>query len=230
MAKSITAQYKAKRENAEQRGIEFKLSLEEYKVYQWFKKNGGTCDYTGVPFTSTGENIMSIERINKNGAYSFDNCCLVTVKANGLKDTVVDEGCKTKITLADLEVMNKIKELVKSPENLTKKYFDKYNEMWGENVVEKEPVSVPHDDVEIAKNYISFAKNNSVSFSKYKSLLERKTCQITRTPFKDDMVFITTDDNVMNDSNILVVKRCVSGILKSGMTKQQLNRLIEFIK
>lgn len=66
----------------------------------------GVCDYTLIPFDMhTDENGLgnpfypSLERIDDEGPYAIDNCCVVGLRCNALKDCLVDK--KTAILIKD---------------------------------------------------------------------------------------------------------------------------------
>ena len=235
---SINVKYQNKKNNTKQRGIDFDLTLEQFKLY-WSLPNG-VCDYTGEPFKGSGTdpNAPSLERIDKHKGYSIDNCCMVTCRANQLKDIIVDENGTTKLSLKDLEVLKSIADKIKHPETLTNPYLklmgDKTN--MANNVPTVTPsATTTHSDVALIKDYTSFANGKNVSFSKFKSLLSRKTCEVTKTTLTETgfkgRTFITKDntDN-FTDDNIMVVAKFVAGVVHFGLTNTELTRMINFIK
>lgn len=244
MAVTWAKKYRNKIASSKQRGIDFDLTLEEFKVY-WSLPNG-VCDYTGVPFQVKGHNAPSLERIDKHKGYTVDNCCMVTVRANSLKDVIVDEHGATRVSLADLEMMKCISEKIKTPEQLTSKYKQlmEKNEMVNnvENLTFVSPstqettVVTMHSDMDLIKGYTAFGHGKQVSFSKYKSLLARKTCEITKATFEEgsgmlSKVFITKDySETFTDENTIAVSKCVAGVLKSGLNESQVSRMLNFIK
>lgn len=85
----ISKKLSNKRGNSTQRGLTCTLSLEDLLVI--FERNGGVCDYTGQPFDEENEHqACSLERINSDIGYELGNICLVTTRANRLKDCVLD--------------------------------------------------------------------------------------------------------------------------------------------
>lgn len=247
MAKTTIAnKYHTKKNSTKQRGIDFDLTLEQFKVY-WSLPNG-VCDYTGVPFSGNGTSprAPSLERIDKNKGYSVDNCCMVTVRANQLKDVIVDENGSTKLSLADLEMLKVVAEKIKTPEQLTSKYKQVMEKNEMANKVENPTFVSPstqdaaavtmHSDMDLIKGYTAFGHGKQVSFSKYKSLLARKTCEITKATFEDgsgmlSKVFITKDySETFTDDNTIAVSKCVAGVLKSGLNESQVSRMLNFIK
>lgn len=231
--------YANKVSSCKQRGISFDLTLDQFKVY--WSLPSKVCDYTGEPFAESGTckpNAPSLERIDKTKGYNIDNCCMVTSRANQLKDVIVDEGGATKLSLSDLEVMKVIADKIKEPEALTSKYKQLMGEEGMSNKVEVPTVTTPvaHPDVELIKGYTAFGSGKQVSFSKYKSLVARKTCDITKAVFEDgsgmlSKVFVTKDhSDTFTDKNTIVVVKCVAGILKSGLNETQVSRMLDFIK
>ena len=73
--------YKNKMSNAKDRGIRFRLLLDDIKSMITCK----TCAYTGVEFTISGERMRTIERINASLGYESDNTVAVTKEANNHK-------------------------------------------------------------------------------------------------------------------------------------------------
>jgi hypothetical protein len=242
MAKTnIANKYHTKKNSTKQRGITFDLTLEQFKVY-WSLPTG-VCAYTGMPFSGSGTspNAPSLERIDKHKGYSVDNCCMVTVRANQLKDVIVDENGSTKLSLADLEMLKVIADKIKTPDVLTKPYLELMGENEMENnteVVKSEgnnSAVVTHSDLNLIKDYSGFAKDKNVSFAKFKALMTRKTCEVTKTVLTSSgfkgRTFITKDGSTnFTDANIMVVARFVSGVVQAGLTETELNKVINFIK
>ena len=238
----IVNKYHTKKNNTKQRGIDFDLTLEQFKIY-WSLPNK-VCDYTGLPFVGGGSELMapSLERIDKHKGYSVDNCCMVTVRANQLKDVIVDENGSTKLSLADLEMLKVVAERIKTPDVLTKPYLDLMGDIKMENNtevvknVEDNSLVVTHSDLNLIKDYSGFAKDKNVSFAKFKSLSLRKTCEVTKTELTPTSglkgrTFITKDGSTnFTDDNIMVVARFVSAVVQAGLTRNQLNKVINFIK
>lgn len=110
---SAQKKLKYKRANAKQRGIVCTLSTND--LIYLYAKNDGVCDYTGVPFDTNAKDgsndlAISIERIDDKKGYIKGNCCLVTVRANQLKDVLFDKLSIDKITfkreaISDFEAM-----------------------------------------------------------------------------------------------------------------------------
>jgi hypothetical protein len=242
MAKTTIAnKYHTKKNSTKQRGIDFDLTLEQFKVY-WSLPTG-VCAYTGKPFSGHGDapNAPSLERIDKTKGYSVDNCCMVTVRANQLKDVIVDEHGSTKLSLADLEMLKIVAERIKTPEVLTKPYLELMGDIKMENNtktvndVDSNTQVVTHSDLDLIKDYSNFAKDKNVSFAKFKSLVSRKTCEVTKTMLTSSgfkgRTFITKDGtDSFTDTNIMVVARFVSGVVQAGLTETELNKVINFIK
>lgn len=246
MAKHIETKYNTKKNSTKRRGIDFDLTLEQFKMY--WSLPSGVCDYTGVPFSGkcTSPSAPSLERIDKHKGYTVDNCCMVTVRANQLKDIIVDENGSAKLSLSDLETLKIISEKIKTPEQLTSKYKQLLEKNEMANKVEnltfvsqstQEPTAVTmHSDMDLIKGYTAFGHGKHVSFSKYKSLLARKTCEITKATFEDgcgmlSKVFITKDySETFTDDNTIAVSKCVAGVLKSGLNETQVSRMLNFIK
>ncbi|UWG72774.1 MAG: type II restriction endonuclease [Bacteriophage sp.] len=102
----LLKKYRRKQNNARKRDIEFNLSWEEYLLFGKKLLGDGVCDYTLIPFDMhTDENGLgnpfypSLERIDDEGPYAIDNCCVVGLRCNALKDCLVDK--KTAILIKD---------------------------------------------------------------------------------------------------------------------------------
>lgn len=102
----LLKKYRRKQNNARKRDIEFDLSWEEYLLFGKKLLGEGVCDYTLIPFDMhTDENGLgnpfypSLERIDDEGPYAIDNCCVVGLRCNALKDCLVDK--KTAILIKD---------------------------------------------------------------------------------------------------------------------------------
>ncbi|HCS4643452.1 TPA: hypothetical protein ORP49_002815 [Escherichia coli] len=102
----LLKKYRRKQNNARKRDIEFDLSWEEYLLFGKKLLGDGVCDYTLIPFDMhTDENGLgnpfypSLERIDDEGPYAVDNCCVVGLRCNFLKDCLVDK--KTAVLIKD---------------------------------------------------------------------------------------------------------------------------------
>ena len=102
----LLKKYRRKKNNARKRDIEFELSWEEYLLFGKKLLGEGVCDYTLIPFDMhTDENGLgnpfypSLERIDDEGPYAIDNCCVVGLRCNALKDCLVDK--KTAVLIKD---------------------------------------------------------------------------------------------------------------------------------
>jgi hypothetical protein len=222
----IKIKYYNKKRDSLKRGISFELSLEEYKVLRSFRES--TCDYTGIVFSKEGQNAASIERIDKKVGYVLSNCCMVTRRANILKDIIIDEKGTTRLSLQDLETMKIIKEKLKNPEKLSEKYV---KACYGATLSEGSKEKITHPDLDISISYIKFAEKANVSFSHYKKLLLRKTCSITRIPLgvekSNKRVLITSDgSSEFTDSNTIVVARSVANILNTSLDNDKLQMVL----
>ena len=87
----------AKKSNADQRGIEFKLSFTAMKNLLSSKK----CYYTGVPLTSEPDkaNSLTIDRIDSSKGYVSGNVVACSKQFNQLKE-VFDKAGKQGMMVA----------------------------------------------------------------------------------------------------------------------------------
>lgn len=101
---NLRKKYKRKKHNAKKRGIKFTLTWEQYLLFGKKLLGNGVCDYTLIPFSMKIEEsghanpyYPSLERIDDDGDYSVDNCCVVGCRCNALKDLLVDKMIPTQI-------------------------------------------------------------------------------------------------------------------------------------
>lgn len=225
------AKYNRKKKSTlSKRNCGFELTFAEFKtIYE----KATTCDYTGVEFSNEDTSLMpSLERVDKNLPYRKDNCIIVTTLANQIKD-IVEEGTG-RVRLENQPVLEAIQETLKDKtrEELVSKYFPK------DELNKKENTTM--NDVIIAKDFIKYAEkevNFNVSFSKFKSKLIRKTCEITGKVFDEDnhytkSVMIKKDHSLeWSDDNIQVVCLMVANILKNELfTGKELEKLSKIVK
>lgn len=225
------AKYNRKKKSTlSKRNCGFELTFEEFKtIYE----KATTCDYTGVEFSNEDTSLMpSLERVDKNLPYRKDNCIIVTTLANQIKD-IVEEGTG-RVRLENQPVLEAIQETLKNKtrEELVSKYFPK------DELNKKENTTM--NDVIIAKDFIKYSEkevNFNVSFSKFKSKLIRKTCEITGKVFDEDnhytkSVMIKKDHSLgWSDDNIQVVCLMVANILKNELfTGKELEKLSKIVK
>lgn len=99
---------KHKRLNAKKRGLECDLTMQDMRMLGFKLLGHGSCDYTGLPFSTNIANggeeanprYPSLERIDDSKGYVRGNVCVVMARANQLKDRLVDKT--TSILIQDL--------------------------------------------------------------------------------------------------------------------------------
>lgn len=248
---SDVKRYNHKRKNTKSRNIDFNLTLEEYITYNHF--HDGYCDYTGVKFDHNVEQLKpTLERIDKHRGYSLDNCCLVTARANVLKDVLIDENASTRISLADLKMIEGIAEIIKDPIKITEKYKKRYEEMKMQAIIMPKQTSIKHQqgpassattqptdtntkmdlshpDVSIAKLYTAFGADRNVSFGKFKKLLSLKRCQITRKEFstttQDRLIVQLDKTKPWSDANVICVHATTKAVMDLGLSSSELRKI-----
>lgn len=232
---------KKKRLTLKNRNVGFELSFEEYKTLM---TKADKCDYTGENFEDNVTHLFrSIERIDKNLPYRKDNCCIVTVQANQLKDILEEDVGK--IAIEHIETLLKIKDTLRSKTRLelASKYFPevlhsgKQDSSIEEKIILKsEDVNVEqgnnHTDVEVAQAYIEFAKESEdfmVSFSMFKRKLLKTKCEFSGKTFDKKNHYlhkrITKKDYEapFTDDNITVICLVFDNMLKNNLfTKKEL--------
>lgn len=96
----------AKQKNAEERGLECTLTMEDIFLLGFKLLGHGTCDYTNLTFSTiiAGANgdpshprYPTIERIDDTKGYVRGNVCVVMKRANELKDNLIDKKIATTI-------------------------------------------------------------------------------------------------------------------------------------
>lgn len=89
-----------KHNNAAKRGIVCTIGMEDMLMLGWKLLGNGCCDYTGLPFStkvvesgcSENPKYPSLERIDDTKGYIRGNVCVVMIRANQLKDRLVDKS------------------------------------------------------------------------------------------------------------------------------------------
>lgn len=90
---------KHKKLNARKRGLDCDLTMQDMRMLGFKLLGHGSCDYTGLPFSTNIANdgeeanprYPSIERIDDSKGYVRGNVCVVMLRANHLKDRLVDK-------------------------------------------------------------------------------------------------------------------------------------------
>lgn len=102
--KSLTERMQRKWHNAEERGIEFSLTFDDWMMLGKKLLGMGNCDYTNMPFhmgtvATYNPRYPTVERIDDKKGYVRGNVCVVMRRANELKDCLVDK--KKAITISE---------------------------------------------------------------------------------------------------------------------------------
>lgn len=217
MASTLRKKYNTKRLTTLKKRpkVGFLLTFEEYVS---IVENATVCDYTGVPFTASGCDSKSIERVDDTLPYQIDNCCVVTIRANRIKD-MIDKETNGTIRLEDIEIFEKIKHTLstKTREQLVAKYqLGCVDNLKTETVNQKETKmeNTVNLDINIAKEYVKFCDANkgcTITFTKFKQLTLRKTCQWSGKVFDTEGTygkksFAKTDlEKPFSNDNVVVV-------------------------
>jgi hypothetical protein len=245
----VKTKYASKKQRSKERGVTFELTLEQFR--NLYIINNGTCDYTGLPFDLSDpctQNYYSIERINDKVGYVEGNCCIVSRRANSLKDCLFDKHTKDFSTLksdnaavAELLLKNLSVELL---QNLKEKYKLSTNTNQERvkmgSVTSESATSVMVNelpcDVHIASCYASWCKsmqNNGLTveltFNDFKRIWTRKTCVLSgRTLQTEEKDIVIIDTNLpVSKNNICLVDKVVGkdimvALVKNKMTLKQL--------
>ena len=238
--------HKKKSQTLKNRNCGFELTLLEFTN---LLTRSTICDYTQVEFTQEGVTAPSIERIDASLPYHVDNCCMITVKANQLKNTI-DLGAEDTIIIRDLDLLNKIKHTLanKSIEELTNKYkvdlietlppkegiIVKEDEVVNTRVASTVEDYAANIDLTIAEDYIKFTKKHSectVSFRKFKRCYLKKSCDWSGKIFDTTNHYVSRSYAKINtglpfsDDNIVIVCTVLATIKKNNLfTTKELNK------
>lgn len=87
----LAKQYLNKVRSCQKRGIDFQLSLNEYRSI----KNKNSCFYTGIKFDDTYENKLTIDRIDSKLGYTKDNSVACCNQVNALKNSLFESETRT---------------------------------------------------------------------------------------------------------------------------------------
>lgn len=101
----VAQKYADKYQNATSRGIEFDMTMTEFKRIMKSK----TCAYTGVSFTDSGDNILTLERIDNKLGYVKGNVIAVTLAANKWKAYVLENPPAHLPQLDESQILNMLK-------------------------------------------------------------------------------------------------------------------------
>lgn len=110
----VANKYRGKVDNAKSRGIEFALTLNDFRNLLMKKR----CAYTGIPLTihrqgNPCKSDLTIERINSNFGYVKGNVIAVCAAANSVKGVFEDPNNFLSVNDA-IRMFAKIKELQKA--------------------------------------------------------------------------------------------------------------------
>lgn len=130
----LMRKFSNKRQNAEERNLEFDLNYDDLLMFGDQLRGNGTCDYTGIPFQGDNNEVYSatIERINDKKGYVRGNIAIVGARANSLKDVFLDKSYQNmEITISrdEVKILNSMIPLVVE-EHLSKlkaKYIPGFN-------------------------------------------------------------------------------------------------------
>lgn len=237
--------YKAKVQSSRKRGIDFKLTQEDFiRIYE---VNGGVCDYTGEPLNFTHEDPLqaSLERIDPYKPYEYGNICVISMLANKTKgfllETKANEG-KYKITNHHREIIPVICKVLEDKElldNIRNKYI-------GELPLEQNTSAPNNPEIVIARLYAGFGNfiedkcgsTYNLSYNDYKKLISRKKCQLTGRKLPEDLsqigLFVIDKSQDVSKENILVTSKDVQNaldtmIVSTKLTLKELKTLCKMV-
>lgn len=151
--RKLQTKLKEKIKDAEERGIE--CNLTEDDMIALYKRNPGYCEYTGVHFNGEPENRPSIERIDSSKGYVRGNICLISVTANGLKNSLIDQKECVKFTINK----NKKALVQRMMKALTPEYLDKLKDKYNADLPE---VNDPKETIDYLKSIKIFESNQPI--------------------------------------------------------------------
>lgn len=155
---------KHKKLNARKRGLDCDLTMQDMRMLGFKLLGHGSCDYTGLPFSTNIANdgeeanprYPSIERIDDSKGYVRGNVCVVMLRANHLKDRLVDKT--TSILIQDPLDREIVKAMIL---NMSKDYLEKLKTKY-----------IPQEENEMNTDEIMQESNNNISVSHDKAPVE----------------------------------------------------------
>ncbi|AUR94345.1 hypothetical protein NVP1193O_214 [Vibrio phage 1.193.O._10N.286.52.C6] len=136
----LTRMFHNKKNNSEQRLLEFSISIEEWLAIYRMRPTL-RCAYTDRQFnlrSTIHDDYPSLERISETQGYVRGNICFVTSKVNRLKSQVIENGMSTKGLGEDAHIVQRIKKVIDNPDMLAERLkpyqeiFDKIDQRHAE--------------------------------------------------------------------------------------------------
>ena len=97
----VALKYLQKQVNAQERGLEFTLTLQDMRTL--LKKK--TCYYSGATLTLTGETALSLDRIDDSVGYTRENTCACASVVNKVKNELLEKNLCKGLTIAQIKRM-----------------------------------------------------------------------------------------------------------------------------
>lgn len=174
----LSDKYDFKIRTAKERGITVTLTREQYITM--YMCSDGKCDYTGFPMCEdkNSTTYSTLERINANRDYSYDNVCLIRSDVNCFKGGVFDLVAKgevnpSKFNYAKLDprMIVKLCDTIYNPtkmeaiKNKYKEMFDRY-ELLGDTPaieIDEAPTSITQEEITVTQQKIN--KNPELQYT-----------------------------------------------------------------
>ena len=99
---ALAKQYMNKISSCMKRGIDFKLSINEYNAI----KNKKVCYYTGIKFDDTHINQLTIDRIDSSKGYTKENSVACCNQVNALKNSLFE--CDSRLTTITVKQLGRL--------------------------------------------------------------------------------------------------------------------------
>ena len=241
--KALNKRWKNKLNSCEVRGIEMKLTQDQF--FNLFLTSNGLCDYTSTKMSSdpSRHDYVSIERIDETKGYQLGNICLVRKDINTIKGRLLDhidtvrQGSHIKADMRPL--VTKMLTVVFDKEKM-QELKDKYKHI-GDTMTKPLPETNVealsedfkiNEDVYMSKDYIVLGElvgsvtNFSMNFSEYKRKMSVKKCQLTKRKFEGSdckVLYWVDKKKEFTYSNTLTTTKVIQEALDTFSAKTNLS-------
>lgn len=256
---TLRKKYNSKQQRAAERGLEFTLTFSQYEAM--YNKSNLRCDYTGMVMSlnQSADNYISLERLDSTKGYVPDNVCLIRKDVNKLKGVTTDlaeKGVKGN-NKVDSILLHKMCQTVYNPVKI-QQIKDKYKKLFDsvatnidtttndetltqgdDTPMTTETVQYVNPELYFTRAYHdfgsqveSFGGEFKMTYSEFKRLVDRKTCQLTKRPVEASSVrmWVVDKSTPVCKTNVMAVdiKVCAgleTFMLSSGLSLTELRNM-----
>ena len=250
--KALNKRWKNKLNSCEVRGIEMKLTQDQF--FNLFLTSNGLCDYTSTKMSSdpSRHDYVSIERIDETKGYQLGNICLVRKDINTIKGRLLDhidtvrQGSHIKADMRPL--VTKMLTVVFDKEKM-QELKDKYKHI-GDTMTKplsETNVEAPSEDFKVNEDVYLSGKYSALgslvggisdfdlTYNQFKQKMKTKSCGLTKRKFtnEDDLVLYWVDKtkSFSKDNTIITTKVLQEALdVFSAKTKLSLTDLRNVVK